>query len=198
MNPYLDSVMEPAMNRLRRERDSSLAQSGAQSASAVSFGGSGSALRDAQIMRGHNQDAGEMEANLRSGAFDKASGLAAQNAGIANSAGQFNSQQGLAALLGANTAEHDAFSREQSALATLLGYGNRTQSEAQANLDIPWMQLQRGMSLIPGVGGTTVSTAPDTSPGFLQQLLGAGLAVGGMGVSGGGSLAGNWLSGLTK
>lgn len=198
MNPYLDAILDPAMTRMRGERDNSLAQSAAQSANGVAFGGSGSALRDANIMRGFNQDSAELEAGLRGQAYDKATQAALQNAQMQNQAGQFNSQQSLAALLGANNAESDAFNRQQTALATLLGYGGRTQSEAQANLDIPWMNLQRGLSLIPGVAGTTVSTQPDNSPSFLQQLLGAGLAVGGMAVPGGGSLAGNWLSGLMR
>lgn len=208
-NPFLDRVVNNATNRMRSEKDSAIAQSDAQAANGVAFGGSGSALRNAQIARGYTQDVGELSSNLMAQGYDRANALASQNvdreqamnlANLAakNQAGQFNASQGLSALLGANNAENDAFNRQQTALATLLGYGNRTQSEAQANLDIPWANLQRGMSIIPGVTGSTINTAPDNSPSFLQQLLGAGLAVGGMGVTGGGSLAGNWLSGLLK
>jgi hypothetical protein len=88
-----------------------------------------------------------------------------------NNMAQFNSTFG-------NTWENDDQLREMKALQMLLGTGQTQQQLAQKGIDVPWEALERLRSSIPGLnntGGTKTTEAPDNSPGFGQQLLGAGL-----------------------
>jgi len=195
MNPYLDSVGRDTLNALRREHGNTAAEIGARTASGVAFGGSGGAIERAQLNRSHGEQVGSTISNLLSSGYDRGAQLASENAQMENNARQFNSSQNLAALLGANTAANDTQSRQRYAMQDLLGYGNMVQGQAQRVLDQPYTAMQRYAGLMPGA---QVNTQPNNSPGFLQQLLGVGLSVAGMPITGGGSLAGNFLGGLGR
>ncbi len=69
-------------------------------------------------------------------------------------------------------------------------FAERQSSQGFENL-LRLAQLTQGF--IPGSNQTQISTAPETSP--LSTILGAGLAIGGMGVPGGGTLLGAALGG---
>lgn len=190
-NPFYESVGRDTLNTMRREHDNNQAAVGARHAARRAMGGSGEAIERHLGNRALNENMTSTINDLKAQGYDRGMANALANAQMENEARQFNSGQGLAAAIAADNAYGNNFNRQQTALSTLLGYGDRTQAQAQRNLDIPWDSLQRGMSLIPGIGGTTTSTQPDTSPSWLQTLLGAGLAIGGMPVAGGGSLLGN-------
>jgi hypothetical protein len=76
-----------------------------------------------------------------------------------------------------------------------VGAARDTFNEQQTTLDFQNLlrlsQLIQGF--IPGSNQTVIETAPKTSP--LSTIAGLGLAIGGMGVSGGGTLLGNFLGG---
>lgn len=183
-NPFLQSVGRDTVNSMRSERDNSSAQIGARNANAVAFGGSGAALERAQLDRGYGENVGRTINSILGQGYDRGMQLAEGNA-----------NREMSAAVGANSAANDTQSRQRYALQDLLGYGNMAQGQAQKQLDIPWTAMQRYQSLQPGA---QVSTQPDTSPGWLQQLLGVGLSLAGMPVDAGGSVGGNWLAGLGK
>ncbi len=118
--------------------------------------------------------------------------MSLQNALMANSGGQFNANNLLAAYGLQNQLNQGQFGMQQQSLANLLGIGNQQQGLAQQNLNVPWDMLARLQSVTPG---GTASTTTQTQPtNVLGNLLGLGLSIGGMPAAGGGSLLGNYLS----
>lgn len=101
MNPYIQGVIDPAVNNLRRQSDTSAAQIAAQGAAAGSRGGSAEALRQGQNTRALGEQTSQMVSQLMSAGFDKATAAAMSNAQMQqqanlsnqaaqNAAGQFN------------------------------------------------------------------------------------------------------------
>lgn len=85
--------------------------------------------------------------------------------------------------------------RQQGAAAGLRSVGGEQQQDMQSILNMPYDALARIFQYVPQVyDQRSVGTQPDNSPSLFQQLLGAGLTIGGMPASGGGTLLGNWFS----
>ncbi|MBI1620367.1 hypothetical protein [Aquamicrobium zhengzhouense] len=196
MNPYLDSVGRDAVNNMRREHENAQAGLSARYAARGGLGGSGEGFARARMTRGLNEAVPGVIANIMSGGYDRAQGIAAQNA-----------QNALAAA-GLHDRHMSSEFDRQGAAAGLLGQaGAAQQALAQRSLDLPHEALQRIASYVPQVYDNSQSswsmgnenktgTQPDNSPSLFQQLLGGGLAVAGLPAAGGGSVGGNWLSGL--
>jgi len=202
MNPYLETVLQPATDELQRQTENARAGLGARAAAAGSFGGSRGALQEAQLDRSLQETGSRLVADTMARGYDTASGLAEGNT---NRQQQTNLQNANNSMQGANTMISGAgmldslmnsdFSRNRNVINDLLGIGSFQQSDMQDQLEDPLEALARLYGFVPQVyDATQTSTQPDNSPGFLQQLLGAGLAIGGMPTAGGGSLAGGWLS----
>lgn len=201
-NPFLNDVGRTVVDTQRRELENNLARAGARAANGAAFGGSGAALERAQLARGANQDAVATVAQLMSGGFDRATGLAERNVDRRQQANMQNAGNYLTAKGMEDGFRGSAFGRQQSALAQLLGIGGAQQQLTQRSLDTPFEKMSWLGQFIPSqygyadvLGQTTNSnsrsnstgTAPDNSPSPLQQLLGFGMT--GLG-------EGGWLSGL--
>lgn len=199
MNPYLDSVGRDAVNSMRREHDNAQAGLSARYAARGGLGGSGEGFARARMTRGLNEAVPGVISNIMSGGYDRAQGIAAQNAQmeLANS-GLFNNFL---------TSELD----RQGSAAGLLGQaGERQYQQSQSEIDAPfdkltWIRNNFAPAVLDteqsgwqtGAQDQTVtSTKPDTSPGLFQQLLGLGGTLLTSDVKGGGTVGGNWLSGL--
>lgn len=205
MNPFLQSVIDPAVQQARRGLRETHADIGARSAAAASFGGSREALQRAQANRAYGENVTSTVANLMAQGYDRATGLEATNmqarqqAEMANAAAQNQAQLQQAAyeqqanmatpqyeLARAQTVDnilagHQA--RERASTQDLLNVGNQQQLFGQEVLNVPYTNLSRLLSLIPPVYNTTQtqqskSEQPDNSPGVGQQVLGAGLTLG--------------------
>ena len=97
--------------------------------------------------------------------------------------------------------DNSAANRQMSAIQGLLGTGGMQQGLAQRSLDLPHEALQRIAAFVPGGQDTnywssTEGSQPDNSPGFIQQLLGGGLTLAGMGTGGGSTIGGDLLKKL--
>lgn len=184
MNPFLDRVGRDTLAAMGREHGNRAAEIGARAAGRSAYGGSGEAIERAQLNRSHGQQVGETIGSLLSGGYDRSTQLAEGNA-----------NRRLSAAVSASGAENDAFNRNQTAAGSLLQYGGLEQNQRQAELDRVRSLLEWYGSGLPGVGSTTTTNTPNQSPGILQQLLGGALTIGGMGMSGGGTLLGNFLGG---
>lgn len=193
MNPYLDSVGKDTVNAMARERGNVDAQIGARNASAVAFGGSGAALERAQLNRGFGEQIGSTINSLLAQGYDQATATALANAQAQNTASQFGAAQKLEAAQAAGNNALSANQNKLSSIGSLLNYGGLEQSQKQAEADRMKSLLSWYSGQIPGVGGTTTQVSPDTSPSFLQQLLGGALTVGGMATGGGSTIAGKVL-----
>ena len=218
---YASTVGDRTMDVMRRERDNTNASADAAAAGRGAFGGSGAAIEKALNNRNYLTEGARMEAGLQSNAFNTANQLAASNAGMRQSTEMENAGLRQQAALQNSTNQQqanlsnfdDAFrrleltdqmkdtdlQRQMSVLNALLGIGGFQQQDMQQTLNVPRDALREFMSLVPPVYDTMqTGTQPDNSPGFLQQLLGAGLTIGGMGTGGDGTIAGDlfkkWMS----
>ncbi len=203
MNPYVQDVLVPATNELQRQTENARAGLGARAAAAGAYGGSRGALQEAQLDRSLQETGSRLVADTMAQAYDKATALAEGNT---NRQQQTSLQNANNAMQGANTMISSAgmldsllnsdFSRGRSVISDLLSTGAFQQNDMQDQLNAPYEALARLFQYVPQQYDVfQTGTAPDNSPSFLQQLLGAGLAIGGMGTKGGGSVLGDWLVG---
>lgn len=142
----------------------------------------------------------------------QAAGLA--NAGFQQQAGMTNAQQGAAfrdaylnrgmqGLQMGSALETQDLQRQLLGLQTLLSSGDAQQAQLDKILQAPWGALSTLAGITPQdrtgqvvTQGEKETTTPGQSP--LQTLLGAGLALGGMGTGGGSTLLGGFLKGFGK
>lgn len=120
--------------------------------------------------------------------------FALANANNANSAGQFNASLGLQSAQMQDALRTSEQNRRLAAVLQILNSGNAQQTQLQNILNAPLGALAAYQSIVPNqipVTSNTVGTQPNTAPSLGQQLLGAGLTIGGMAIPGGGSLLGS-------
>lgn len=203
MNPYVQDVLVPATNELQRQTENARAGLGARAAAAGAYGGSRGALQEAQLDRSLQETGSRLVADTMAQAYDKATALAEGNT---NRQQQTSLQNANNSMQGANTMISSAgmldsllnsdFNRGRSVISDLLSTGAFQQNDMQDQLNAPYEALARLFQYVPQQYDVfQTGTSPDNSPSFLQQLLGAGLAIGGMGTKGGGSVLGDWLVG---
>ena len=155
MNPYLQSVLNPQLDELRRQNDITNMNTNAKLTQAGGYGGGRQAIMNAEnnrnLMMEQNKTVGQGYAN----AYDKAMG-------------QFNTEQGqaktLADLMGTAGAQQRGIEQE----GITADY-----NEFLAQRDYPQKQVQFLQSMLQGLPISTVSNIP-------QSQTGAQQAVGGM------------------
>lgn len=155
MNPYLQSVLQPQLEELRRQSQLNLQPNLAKMTQAGGFGGGRQAIMESEanrnLLQAQNQAIGTGYAN----AFDKAMG-------------QFNTEQGqaktLADLMGQAGAQQRGIEQE----GITADY-----NEFLAQRDDPMKKVQFLQSMLQGLPISTVSNVP-------QAQTGAQQAVGGM------------------
>jgi hypothetical protein len=195
MNPYMQSVIDPTLANMRREKNISNAEIGARAAAGGSFGGSREALQRGQLDRGYGETVAQLVPSLLSSAYNSAQGLASQNVDRQQQANATNAGNALQAYGLQNTLQNSDLQRQLSAISALLGGGQQQQALAQKSLDVPFDKATWLASLIPGVYDATSymtqntkGTQPNNSPSTGQSLLGLGATLLGSPTSGGGSI----------
>lgn len=191
LNPYLDRVVNTTLTGLDEQTGMKRAQLAAQQAAGQKFSGSGSAIERALFERGAAQDRAKTEADLRSGAFDRATTLASSDLDRLQQADQFgrSSQLQATGLLGDLSNAEAANDRADLGLLSDLGVQqrgiDRDQRGAEANLLtlISALNGQQPYDLFRGQ--TTNATGSSTTKTKESDPLGA---AGGL-LSGLGSLA---------
>jgi hypothetical protein len=156
MNPYLQSVLQPQLEELRRQSQINLQPSLAKLTQAGGFGGGRQAIMESEANRNLLQQQNQTIGTGYSNAYDKAMQ-------------QFNTEQGQA-----------------KTLADLMGQAGTTQrgieqegitadyNEFLAQRDYPQKMLQFQQSMLQGLPISTVSTSPasQTGLGALQSTVG--------------------------
>lgn len=221
MNPYVQQVLDPALNDLTRRAEQTKAALRATSARTGSFGGSRNAIALAEADRNTEMEIGRLSANERARAFNEAAnqfrldqeripglfaaGQALERGGIEGQglAEQFRQMgyQNIGNLIGQNTG------RLTSQVNPLLATGGLQQALQQANLDRAYSDFveqrdwgARGLSSLMGAlgvsggatGATTRTVAESPRPNAIGQVLGAGAGL--LGSLGGLSGLGNLAS----
>lgn len=191
-NPYLDSVVNTTLGAFDEQRGMNEAQLAAQQARGQKFSGSGSAIERALFNRGANQDRAGIEANLRSGGFDRATSLA--TADLDRKMQQRQLALSASGLLGDLGNAEDAGSRADLSLLSDLG-GQERQIDrenrgAEANLLalISSLNAQQPYNLYHGQNTVGSGTSSSTTKTKESDPMGS---IGGL-MSGAGSI----LSGL--
>ena len=196
-SPYQQQVIDVALGDIQRQADIAQQQAQERAIRAGAFGGSRSALLEAEAARPYAEQAARTVAGLRQAGFEQAQRAAesdiARQMQMAQFAPQFELQARAqqAGLLG-------ALGGEQMQRLGLLGQiGAQQQQLQQAALQFPYQEFQRALAYGPqqlgllqaGLGTplTTQTTTGQQRTG-LGNILGAGLQLAGIGLLPGGFL----------
>lgn len=160
MNPYISSVIDPTVAKMRGERDNAAAAIGAKYAAQGGLGGSGDAIARGQLDRSFGENVASTVGTLMAAGYDKATATALANAqmqqqtGLANQSAEntmrtTGADYGLKGAQVQDTLRTTQQAREQSALQQILAGGNQQQEFGQKAMDVPWTMLQMLMGLTP-------------------------------------------------
>jgi hypothetical protein len=157
MNPYLQNVLQPQLEELRRQSQIEQMQNASRMTKAGSFGGGRQAILDAELQRNLLNTMGKTIGQGYSTAYDKAMD-------------QFNREQaqaaGLAGMLGGAGAQQRAI--EAEGIAADL-------AEFQQQRDYPYKQLQFQQSMLQGLPIQSVAAAyqqPSSMTNFMNTTGG--------------------------
>ena len=154
MNPYLQSVLQPQLEELRRQSQINLQPSMAKLTQAGGYGGGRQAIMqseaDRNLLQAQNQAIGVGYSN----AYDKA-------------LGQFNNEQGQAKTLADIIGQAGAQQRGIEQEGVTADY-----NEFLAQRDYPMKQTQYLQSMLQGLPISTVSNIPQAQTGSQQAVGG--------------------------
>ena len=153
MNPYLQSVLNPQLDELRRQSQITQMGNAGKMASAGAFGGGRQAIMDSENQRNLMQEQNKTVGTGYANAYDKAMG-------------QFNIEQNQAKTLADMMTEQGKVDRgiESEGVAADL-------NEFNTQRDYPQQQVKFLNSLIQGLPISTVANVPQGQTGT-QQFMG--------------------------
>jgi hypothetical protein len=156
MNPYLQSVLTPQIEELRRQNEITNMGTNAKLTGAGAYGGGRQAIMNAENNRNLMQEMNKTVGTGYANAYDKAMG-------------QFNTEQGQAKTLADMMSQAGGQQRgiEQEGISA-------DYNEFLAQRDYPQKMLQFQQSMLQGLPISTVSTSPasQTGLGALQSTVG--------------------------
>jgi hypothetical protein len=160
MNPYLQNVLTPQLDELRRQNDITNAATNAKMTQAGGFGGGRQAIMNAENYRNLMQEQNKTVGQGYSSAYDKAMA-------------QFNTEQGQAKDLANMMSTQGGIERgiESEGIAADLG-------EFEKQRQYPFQQVQFQRDMISGLPTGSVQNTPGQMSGVGQLLsaLGGGTA----------------------
>ena len=156
MNPYLQSVLTPQLDELRRQNDITNMGANAKATQAGAFGGGRQAIMNAENNRNMMQEMNKTVGQGYANAYDKAMG-------------QYNTEQGQAKGLAELMAQQGASQRgiEQEGITADL-------NEFNAQRDYPQKMLQFQQSMLQGLPVQSVQNTAGSLSGLGTLLAGLG------------------------
>jgi len=156
MNPYLQSVLTPQLEELRRQNDITNMGTNAKMTQAGAFGGGRQAIMNAENNRNMMQEMNKTVGQGYANAYDKAMG-------------QYNTEQGQAKGLAELMAQQGASQRgiEQEGITADL-------NEFNAQRDYPQKMLQFQQSMLQGLPVQSVQNTAGSLSGLGTLLAGLG------------------------
>jgi hypothetical protein len=156
MNPYLQSVLQPQLEELRRQSQINLQPGLAKMTQSGGYGGGRQAIMESEANRNLLQTQNQAIGTGYSNAYDKAMG-------------QFNTEQGQAKTLADIMGQAGGQQRGIEQEGITADY-----NEFLAQRDYPQKMLQFQQSMLQGLPISTVSTSPasQTGLGSLQSTVG--------------------------
>ena len=195
MNPYNQAVVDTSLQGYDQNAAMQNAALAAQQAGTQAFGGSRSAIAQALTLGQQGMERGQLEAGLRSGAFDRAMGWMGEdanrqqgvnlfNAGALNNTEQLNQQaqdaygnRQLGAASGLNSVSNSFAANSQNDVQSQLAAGDveRAIAQAQATGDFSFLQainqLYGGSGMNQFIGQKQTGTSTTTqNPGILGTI----------------------------
>ena len=167
-SPFQEQVIETALGDIQRQQELAQQRAQAQAIGAGAFGGSRSAILEAEAQRPYIEQAARTAAGLRQAGFEQA-----QRAAEADIAREMAGRQFQAGLLG-------GLQQEQMQRLGMLGdIGRQQQMLQQQALQVPYQEFQRALAYGPqqlgllqaGLGTTTPITTTKQKTG-LGDVLG--------------------------
>lgn len=204
MNPYQQAVVQSTMDELMRQEAIQQSALKGQAISAGAFGGDRAGVAAAELARNQEQVRAKTLAGLMQQGYSQAVAQAqADRAASQVGAGQMAAlaQQQQAMPLTASSALAAAGAQQQQLEQQRLNVPYQTYLEQRA---YPFQTQQWLAGLATGVGGAMGGTSQAQSvqtpaqPSPLNQILGAGLAVGSLALPGGGTVGGSLLSSFLR
>jgi hypothetical protein len=202
MNPFIQTALNPTMDRLKQQQAEVQAGIGADAAAAHAFGGSREAVARSLADRDYRNVAAQTVGSMLSAGFDKAAGLAQQNTQNQQQTNLQNSQVGtnaslqnaqlmntnqqsqvnqMLAALGLENNFADADLRRKMDIINLLNsFGGQSRAVGQQAIDVPFTMLQKMIGATPQIPfqnlpqGTTVKESESQGG---SNPLGAALGV---------------------
>jgi hypothetical protein len=138
-NPFQTQVIDRAMGDLNRAEDRQLSEARRRAAGANSFGGSRTAILEGEIMRGFNDQRGDISANLRSQGFNTALQAGQTDAGRMTDVSQFNAGQ-QTQVNEANAGRQDAAARYAADMGNNFQLTQAQMDAARANQNAGFAQ----------------------------------------------------------
>lgn len=174
MNPYLQAVLTPQLDELRRQSQITQMGTAGKLAQAGAFGGSRQAIMDAETQRNLLQEQNKAIGQGYANAYDRAMG-------------QFNTEQGQAKTLADMMTQAGQQQRGIEQEGITADY-----NEFLAQRDYPQKMLQFQQSMLQGLPISTVTNTPAQQSGLgqlastvgglgslLENLRGLGISLGG-------------------
>jgi len=137
-SPYTQQVIETTLGDIRRERDIAQRQAQESAIRAGAFGGSRSAIMEAEATRPYIQEAARTAAGLRQAGYGQALGAAESD--LARQMATRGFQRGLYG---------DISGLQTGRLGLLGGIGAQQQMLQQRALDVPYQEFQRALAYGP-------------------------------------------------
>jgi hypothetical protein len=160
MNPYLQSVLTPQLDELRRQNEITNAATNAKMTQAGAFGGGRQAIMNAENNRNLMMEQNKTVGQGYSNAYDKAMA-------------QFNTEQGQAKTLVDMLAQQGATQRGITSEGVAADLG-----EFEKQRQFPYQQVQFQRDMISGLPTGSVQNTPGqlSGVGSLLSALGGGVA----------------------
>ena len=156
MNPYLQSVLSPQLDELRRQSQITQMGNAAKMTGAGAFGGSRQAIMDAETQRNLMQEMNKTVGAGYASAYDKAMN-------------QFNTEQGQAKTL------VDMMSQAGATQRGITGEGIAADlAEFNAQREYPYKQVQFMRDMISGLPTSSVTNTPAQMSGIAQLISSVG------------------------
>lgn len=207
MNPYMDRVLTPALQKIQDSADAARKRIGAGATSARAFGDARHGITEADLNASTSSAMGDTAGQILKSGYDTAMGTRAQDLARFGQTDAANAQYAEEALRRGLTGAQAEQQQQLQQIQALLSAGTVQQGNEQANLDAVYQEFLRQYAHDPAMlktlasiyssvpytktmEGQTTTTTPDNS---ILGMLGAvgGAALGGpVGASIGQSLFG--------
>jgi len=169
-DPYTEQVLEPALADIQRRQDIEQQRAQSRAIRAGAFGGSRSAILEAEATRPFAEEAAQTIAGLRSAGFGQALGMAEadaarrQQAALGQAELELRARQQQAGLLGGELGE------QYRTLGLLSGIGGQQQALEQARLQAQRGEFERQIDQPLRQLGLLQAASGQISPAVIGQI----------------------------